>query len=1538
MHNKVRLITLIFVLSLIGLCSAAYITLQADGFPFTTNENILFHGDLNGNNIDVNFWVVNASGTTVYQSYLGDRNGSFSVTYAPSSEGDYNAYARDLDNNIQAVLPFKVSDIASVTVNYDTTSPPFDASSVGRVYVTFTAYDVNGNTLSNKDINVELVRAIDANVLDENRAKTGADGNIQLSFDLSGLLAGDYYFSVNDGLAVFPFSVYLFRVYPYLLDKDTNNPQSTFAPDSNAYLVVDVKNYADTNYISGATVIAKIYDSDNNLLSTHTLSGSGSYSKLIALPHNTGNYRIDVNVMYSGTTQIVKLDFAVQQYKMEVFGAELGGGREKEKMPAVFPTASEARLELHFVQLGSSPLAGTTLQNICNNGVKTDHNFLLYYKRAGETNWEQILNKQDINVEARSSYCELTFITPGTASPYFVMVKGVDLNIDGTVVTLTAKTMITVQDYMVFLEPVDPNTCDTTASDVASSCGFKFSFSQGESIGLRPDIIDLKQQGGILEIGSVSGAHVFHSGSETILTSPADVNYRKDLNIIVLNPNGPNISNLSGGFYIGGFTVDVNKDGNTVQQNVTAFGFFSLRVLSVSTELVDENGNTLQTRGPPIYSSDANINIKVTVKSSDGTTAIQGAVVSVTRLTNFETRQFFPVDNIDSNTTNSSGVTIIKIDKNALGLTSGEYEVVLDINAPTVNKTDSVMMHFERRNFFVEAYPASKTNCAPEPFIATDQNITIFVEAKNPFNWDEYDPNSFTLPNVRVYYEGSPDKPLATPILVQNGNGYPSICTCGDRNYKCLDVVPINPPWKTGFYRVTFTVDRNGVMENGIAFVKVLPFYLSVGPAYPNTPFEEYAAPGSQWDFNIYSSQDVNITAKLISARDWRVFARDLNMHYKSTGVCLAGTGNGCDNNFTDLNANTLYTIDVNIPSSLPLAREDFDGYILQIDANSASSSASVELFIIPKKWQLYLGKETTAMMMQSDGGEPGPYYFSITESGRQALLIDNNVEDNCEALDYPTYDDNGLTYSRIIMPRNSQGPTDFTRIVLLDPDNNVAYVDYDNDCDFSEIPDNVPVVVGQVVTGLDMNKVAHDWSVEPPEEIPHPRNGPVIFTTIGKSKVSYITTKLAEDLNYSSAGGEQDPFYGSVEINRPIGIPVVIRNLDDTPAAGITVSISSVMKVELTGGMPEQLQPTVDYNVYDAITDANGIAIPKIKTNKSGILLLGFTITDGSASQAILPWEGAALQVVPFSVTVSYALQDLNIQFNINVCDPNSDYNIDVNLPITCFNPCDTNIAVLDETNFNGLRINFDNDGYYDQNNLFHPIVVERWYFIPLTGAASCPDATFASYPGQKATLIIDDDNYINPTVPDGGDEYGLKGGPQAVTTVPASLQHLDLNEVLVGDASAFPICLYGFNRCSSNEQGNNPGAKYDINRDIDGSLTDGNLIIYNAFTQRGQFYDPETMGSSASVGKQIVFRIRNFDYNLVSGSATITGSLFDEQAGTQASTFSGSANNGLARIPIDGNFYVEPHRHGKGFMVSANVTYNNSTVPTFSFMWSTH
>jgi len=1532
-HNKVYLITLILVLSLIGLCSAAYITLQADGFPFTTNENITFHGDLNGNNIDVNFWVVDSDGNIDYNIYLGDRNGSFSVTYAPSSEGDYNAYARDLNNGIQAVLPFKVSDIASVTLNYNTTSPPFDASDVNRVYVTFTAYDVNGNTLSNEDINVDLVRAIDAYVLDENKAKTSADGNVQLSFDLSSLQAGDYYFSVNDGLAVFPFSILSFRVFPSLLDADTNNPQDVFGPAGSVRISVDVMNYAGTSYISGATVNGAVYDSNNTPVQALSfLSSAGNYYAEFTAPSTLGEYYIDFNVTYGNTTQSKKVSFSVQNYAMEVVASryEGGGMGEKEKMPSVFPTDEIASLELHFIEIGGSELSGTQLTNICNNnGNMQDHNFILYYKRIGATDWNAILTERDINVQTADNYCKLSFHTPTNAGTYLLKIEGRDLNILNNTLNLSSKTMITVQNYLVFLEPVDPATCDVVAGDVAESCGFKFQFTRGEDIGLRPVIIDMKSGTSVNNLAACRGAAIFRKGSETQLSAPADVNFRADLNILEINGDSNVVQSLNGGFYTGGFSVDINSNGSLAQSNVTAFGFFYLKVLNVTAQLVDENGNNIATHGPPTYPNDQNVYIKVTVKDSDGSTAIRGAVVKLSRIVNFFERELIYertrdsnriVSTVDSNSTNSSGVATLTLDYNELNLGSGEFEVEIDIDAATIGKTDTTTLHFERRNFYLEAEPVSKSQCSPLPMVSGDMNVTFLLHAMDPWGWQPI--NDLNVVDVKVFYEGRPDKPLSLPAEKQVSFTTTSI-TCEGIDYNAVDVNH-NGTWEPGFYKFKITVESalKG-RETTTGFIRVQPFFIVAVPAREGE-LGQYAAPGSQWDFNIMSSQDVNITAKLMNVKNWSVSASDLNMHHHETGAWIAGSGSDNGYEYNDVNGtddpSQYTTIDVNIPSNLSIATDpEMDGYILDINAvNTSGQEAHLELFIIPRKWQVFVAK---APIGEYTRGEPGPFFFWITGDEYRKMLVDNNVLDNCEALRgirYPAdanFDDAGLNYTRIVMVKGGLDDvngteTDWNSIILVNPATEQIWVDRDNDCNFNEEPDINALTVGDYVSGIRSNMM---YMGEPQEEqgegeqgeqgeegesqgplyFQHPYNGLPIITGITNTKLLYTTDTLIEALTLSNEEMLQnDPFIGTYDTDHNFAIPVVVKDLNNQPVSGVEVSIQQVMRAEIGGGMPTPLSSD-DYNAYNAITDENGLAVPKIAVDNAGIIMVGLKVSDGSTTQTIMPWEGAAFQAKPFIVVFSYGLEDLNIQFDKNalVLDVNTDA-----IPLDCFNPATTTIGVLNEKDFNirgiSMRVNFDND--------------------------------------------VD----INLDVNDGPNEFAMfDGNPAAIGSANAVNEtHTDLNEITVASADAFLVCLYGPGKCSSDGEGYNPGALYDMNELADDSITDGDLIIYNLFDYSDQFYNPSTYGSDSRIREFLRLEVRGQDYNYVDGPVTVSnGAVFDESTGNiVVSNISGSLPSGAGyRILMDGNF--EPSGlHGSSFAISIDVNYANDVVPAFGFMWS--
>jgi len=1544
-----------------GFAGATYITVQANGAPFTVDESILFNGTMDNNNVDVNVYVINSAGTVTDQNYLGDRNGVWSIAYSFGTAGDYNILVSDLNNGVSSSMPFSVSLINSVQINYDDTSkkPPFDSSDLPTLLpVTFTAYDAGDlNVGANQDLNVQILDSGNS-VQDSNTGQTNGDGNVQFDFNLAGYSAGDYYFSINEGLAMFSFSIYSFRMYLSLTNPDTNNDQTTFKPGTNAKITVDVMNYAGTSYISGATIDGAIYNSGNVPQSALTFTSSGgSYYAVFAAPATTGEYTIDVNVNYGGSTQSQKISFKVENYAMEVVSSQFEGGGmgEKEMMPSVFPTETTATLELHFSEINASELADTNLDNICNNGSADDHNFLLYYKKMGANDWNAELSESDFNVEKESTHCSLSFMTPAAAGTYYIMVKAKDLNVLNSTLDLSDKTMVTIQNYLVFLEPVDPSTCDTTQSDVASSCGFRFSFTLGQQIGLKPKIIDLTSATSVNQIVSLSGATIFRSGSETALSSPTDVNFRADLNILEVNPS-TTVNNLSGGFYVGGFTVDVNSNGTLAQSGVTAFGFFYLQVLNVTTELVDVNGNSIATHGPPTYASDQNIYIKVTVKDSDGTTAIRGAVVTPSRLINFRERETIDISSVDANATNSSGIAMLTFDYDALGIDSGEFELELDINAGTLGKSDTSMTHFERRNYYLQASPVNKSDCSSLPMVSGDMNSTFLLEGKDPWFWSVL--NDLNVRDIKVFYEGSPTNVLSTPVEKAISSFETGTVTCGSDDYNYVDVNH-NGIWDSGFYKFKITVESETKgTETATGYLMVQPFFIVAIPAVEGD-LGEYAEPGAQWDFNIMSAVDVNIDANIISLENWTVFAYDLNMHLKSTGEWIAGTGSGnAGNDIAGQTPPTAYTtVDVNIPSNLPLAMDmEMDGYILQIGAKSATATATLELFVIPQKWQVLIAKEPQGAWTR---GEPGPYFFGLTSSGSKVMLADTNVEDNCFDLQAgrgytdENIHDGGLTYSRVVMvtagDEDVNGTqTDWNAIILADPDSNQFYVDRDNDCNFNEVPDSTALTVGSY-TGVRTNLMYEDWSQGGPDPgwQQNPFNGIAVVTGITKSKLWYTTAEFSGGdnslLNYvslSNLGVERDPFIGTYDTNQFFGVPIVVKTLAGVAVSHATVSIQSVMLAEMGGGMPTALTRGSDYNTASGTTDGNGLALPLLELDSDGIIMVGIRVTDGTSTQTVMPWEGAVFQTQSFSVTSSFALEDLNIQFDKNGLALGLDVNSEV-IPPACFNPADTNIGVLNEKDFNlwrggatvNVMVNFDNDT--DENRV--GIVDENWYFIPLTGV-SCPDADFGT---GVSRLLIDDDLYIDTDMGDGwredqNGEFDHKGGA-AQAGASTNQSHLDLNEITVANAAGFPVCLYGSGMCSCDGHGCNSGAIYDLNTLADNNILDGNLLVFNHFDHQDNFFDPTTYGASGAIKQYIRLSVTDLDNSYVAGEVNVSGSAMNEQTGqTVISNFSGWVPDGEGkRVELDGNFSPSS-TDGSGFMISMDVNYQNSVRPTYDFMWS--
>lgn len=1571
LKSQALLVLVIAVVVLAQLASANFLYFGADGAPFEPNRDIVFRGYVKTNagagvgGIKVNISDYNRTKAKFLDTNIyTDENGFFSYSLQYLREfsdtnalGDHNAVARDWNDSIDVNFSYNMSNVSSATIVYTNNSklPPF-TTTTGAVPFTISVYNSAGAKIAAAtDINLELVSDT-GTVQDSNNGITsGGDVNLSLTVPST---AGKYFISVNKGQAVFPFPVYSFRVYTKIINPDTNVAKAAFKTGDSGRVVVSVMNYAASQYLSGSTVTGTVYNSSHTGVASlsFTNTAGGSYeATLNTAGYANGEYTISLSIAYSGTTQTQVLRFSVQTYRMEFYAAKYSGGEmgEKEKMPSVYPTSTSMTLEAHIYEIGGSEIT-------YSNTVCAAARFRAGFKKAGERDLNYSVSS--FNVQNASTYCSISFISPTVAGTYIVELEGMDVNISNTFHDLKASTALVVQNYLVFLEPIDPETCDTTVTDVPASCGFKFDFTQGQKIGLKPTVIDMKNAASNARVWRVKAATLYGKNGATSLSVPRDLNFNTDSNKNILELYDSNtMLGLSGGFYHGEFTVDINKDGTLDQNNITAFGFFNLKVLNVTTQLVDENGTAITQHGPPIFRNDKPVYIKITVKDSDGSTALRGALVEIGRIFNFEAGQQFTVTSLDKNATNSSGIATLTIPLTFGGqtLTAGEYDIRIDINASTVNKYDTTNLFMMRRNFSVEAVPTKMrgTTCTPMSNIGGDENITFRLETEDPFSWQKL--ADINVVGVKLRYEGSAEKPLMEPVDINVQAFTTYKITCAGTDYNAVDINH-NGTLSNGFYQALITVESTSRgRETFSAFFKVQPFMLNLAPNVPaGSTTGELVDPGTQWDFNILVNSDVNLSAKLISLKDWSLFAQNLPLYRQLDRRCVSGTG--CDYNSTDINMNAgtagrYVTIDVNISSNLPIEKDpEFGGYILQItiDSNVSDTNATEELFVFPQKWQMFPAKETMGIWMQ---GEPGPYKLTITGTS-PTMFADSNVYNDCNAASLgargthmSNIDDNGLSYDRILKVNGGALGTeyDLNRFVLIDSNTYRFWVDFDDDCNWSEgmvAPDNTAMRVGQYLNIANLSdqnqwvgtnvRAYQDFSQGGQGEPPYrhnPYNGMPIVTGIQKSRLLYVTKRLTTDLNSQSVTS-REPYMGQVEKDRNFGIPVIVKDLSDNPVEGVKVTVQTIMKAEFGGGMPKTLS-TADYNAAFGVSDKNGLAVPIISVGKIGIMLISVKLDKNNSTQTVMPWDGIAVQVTSYSTTLTTALQDLNVRFDQNAAKirilGGLDFNYG-NIPSTCFDENKQLIGVFDEdsnaalysggpTNSNpGFTVDFDNDSNTS----------EIWYFIPLNGDVTCPYKSGSTT--ERAVLLVDDDRLLDTNRSDGGDT-GNEFNIMNFTTIGAvNGNHNDLNELLFGSASDFPACLYGTSKCGSG-QGQNPGAQYDLNS-TDINLNDVNyLLVFNYFSHQSTYYEPV----STSMRKYLRLDIKNFENQYIAGTQTCSASIVSELTGQVVDTIAATpVINGRDRLQLDGNF--EPGDNGRGFSVSIDCNVSGDTRDEFGFFWS--
>lgn len=1318
-----------------GYASAVFITVSAVNGPFVTDSNILVIIKVfenNGSaksNVDVNSYLVNnltGDVNTNSIAYSGSVQGTAFRIIRLSTAGDFNLVAIDLNDNISATVRINVGTIRSGSVTFNNHNPPYNISTGEDINFT-----VQGKNAASSDVNIMLRARLISDANGQAASPTfdiNANGRDQNMIDTTNLSAGLYYIDVNNGLLIFPVTVYKFKGFMDLKD-DQNNATNVLGAGSTVIINLKATNYDEnvTQTISSATVTVTQPEGDSN--SSIPCVGTDQRICRYVVPSdaNEGEYAVSATMTVGSDTLRVRRTFSVQTYQMSFFAQKFSGGDTGiEKMPSVYPTNSSVAFEAHFVNAASTvELSGADL----NRTFCQDANISVFIQKSGDRDRNRITDTTTWG-SANPAFCVVTITAPSKQGNYVVTAE----TSYGTR-KFSKSTMLVVQNFMIFLAPVAPDTFD------AATPSGKFTFFKGEKVGFNPSYVDLNGSlnPAIVAVRSIQVTEA--SGVKTFRGS--DVNWHTDKNMLSLSVAA--VNTLSGGFNPVTATVDVNcsstcgPDGNVI--GVTAIGMFKLSVLSISATVVDSNNAVTSSQktqhfGPMSVGMDENIFIKVTAAAGSGT-GISGATATLKTLNNVDTWQRVTVSSIASKVTDSNGVAIIDVGKlNSLGLASGGYFGSVEVITSDGN-VDSAEFFFEARSFMVFLQPAD-ANCNFVQNFRRDENASFVIWAFNPkqgFGGGDVNISVASTGALTLYYFGSPSKPQFPPTRMANINydvNTSYLCPAGGfmgpgsgQNRTATRITirgASDANWTTGFYSPSLAVtgrggDVNGVPEVGRGFMKVQSFGFLANPAKVNQFGPPIGKPGSPFDINVTvlgADSNVSITAKLVDIQG--------GGHLEFEGGGTGGTGSGKDLNIGlnrpgaiyDCNANRCHAKDVNVINSRSPRLQDSNTvkvlipsgakvqeYLIVLTATDRSgSTAEAEIFLTTKLFRV------------------------VNLSWFQSLFGVYGLQNTAPA-DWNT---TGARFAQVYQysgQAQGGGPTSPPNIdlnFLVDYTGRVLVVDVNKDRNFMSTGDSNVAVGGQfrnndgnVFIITDISRVGNEPGVKL-----------IRLSAVDSNDAQFgYVGEYAADANFTVPILVKD-FNGSA-----LDSNVTVTNIGQFtpgsfyPTMFATRSCSSIAELRYCN-------LSNDFNALYAQTDANGLALLNLRVAKPGsFLMLEVTVwntTGGTTlrqTQRLQPFEGPTVNVKKYTVSTKVTGPTFTLTHDRNV---------------------------LADLNTNGTGLtNYVADANYgrivgsDSNNsiLGDTNDTTTFYFVKMWGV-----------PGPPAILIDDDTNFARnagPTFTDG-------------------------------------------------------------------------------------------------------------------------------------------------------------------------------------------
>ncbi|PIU21519.1 MAG: hypothetical protein COT15_01910 [Candidatus Diapherotrites archaeon CG08_land_8_20_14_0_20_34_12] len=1332
----------VFLVLFLSASFAANMNASVNG-DFYTTGTLFFNGDVDPNlssgsyTVAVNVYDKNSLLTNplVHSANLTtDVNGIFSQAWNDFNEADYNVVFTEATNSLTSTMNFTVSAIAYTDINFlNNVYPPFSLNQQFQFNLqpkTVNGIDVNGYA----DLNVLLVSE-SGSIRDSNQAvKQRADSNRTYDINFTASAIGNNYLLIKKGnipLQSFGIPTYSYVVFADLFD-DQNSLKDSFGPNTIVYIKIKVTDF------NGST----LYLIDNYSVDVNVLLPSGSVQQLTATsyggqyiatytPTTAGNYSVKVAVSSSGVTQKTSRSFSVKSYSLNIMPKKNVNAGKKEKMPGVYGLDVNATFSVSFINLSNGkPLLTSSLgSSACNKS-----NYLIKYKKVSEVAFTAV-SAGDINVGSAENGCDLNINTPSSAGTYVFEINGKDLNLSNSLNSFTVTTTLVVQNYVIFMDAVDPSTFSQDPKNSG-----KFDFFKDENVGFKPTVIDFNADMHSRVI-AVTGMRIM-TPSGLVNVASTHFTYNADTNLLNIDGNAFSDANISDGFLPIEFTVNVDSNGTVFDVNgVTAFGGIKYKSMSISVVLYTKKAGAMavktQDMGPGAYrANEEEVWLRVTAKDGSDQ-AIKYATVTLTKLTNMETFQAVTLSGLNtiSGITNNSGVFNLNLGPLSSGGYFGELSV---IKGSSIGKGQTFFVVKKYMVFGMPIlYNATDDSCQEFSQIGTtsDFNLLLMVFVPDPqeaqMGMTQIADYTVSNSDFRLIKEGGLEEfkePTFVDISADNWTFGTAPSACANLNFPPgaldfnLNIITVHKPvdfnWEPGYYRVGITTNSASYgIDSGVGFYMVSKFsfkVLPVGISNKQRGLDEQAgeavSPGSWFDFNVFSGADVTIQVALAKEDDFMELSGATNLDVNHGINPLAGTVQCAEvtcNTDNDVNADTMTTLKVKIP-----AGTQTDNYLLIVTATNASGDSSEsELFLQVKNFKLLI---------------PTIYNLEFRQNSTRTAYDTNawndiNMENGDQPQWYPAFDYNSeITYTRWIATniQLNGGSTinDWNRFVLVNTLNDTMWIDWnaadDVYADGNFLNDYGPYSKATYLPALSDGNI------------------PIVFdiaTRTSNSQLRYIA------LPKSDVNSNNDRWAGTYDADTNFYVPVLIKTMADVAVSGADVNILKVFRMVPGMGMPQEITEGTDWNTTGSTSDANGLAFPQLVIGKTGNYMIQVYVKSGSSEQYFMPWDGPMFAVNKYDAKSWLTTNTtVTIDNNISIASLRGIYSHDLNTSLT-IDPdgpgpstdknyyFDDNIGVFNETD---RGYDLDADGSLDEN----------WYFLRVK-----PE--FRQFSSFDINLIVDDD-----------------------------------------------------------------------------------------------------------------------------------------------------------------------------------------------------